>query len=238
MTLPRAALEEKVIDEGHIYDNDAGFRRTDALARIGNQVFAADMRNAANYVVANAPVRYPQIWDASWFNWVQYNSSIADPLARNIGEALGVRAVVKLHGTDAASFENSVNIRGLRALENLLAGPGPLKGLASPKWPSVFPPLDQGKVARGAALYQQHCQGCHLPPLPELMAELDAAYRRSSAEALVEECAAATGSSRSPTSRSRRSAPILTRRPTSTNARPIQAISRKGVVSAARASTW
>ena len=173
-----AAMEEKkVIDEGHIYDNSAGFRRTDALARIGNQVFGAEMRNAANYVVSTAPVRYPQLWDASWLNWVQYNSSIADPLVRNIGEALGVRALVKLHGPDAAGFENSVNVKGLRTLEDLLAGPGPLKGLASPKWPSVFPPLDRGKVARGAALYQQHCQGCHLPPLPDLLAELDAAYR-------------------------------------------------------------
>ena len=173
-----AALEEKkVIDEGHIYDNGAGFRRTDALARIGNQVFGADMKNAANYVVSTAPVRFPQLWDASWLNWVQYNSSIADPLVRNIGEALGVRALVKLHGPDAASFENSVNVKGLRTLEDLLAGPGPLKGLASPKWPSVFPALDQGKVARGAALYQQHCQGCHLPPLPDLLADLEAAYR-------------------------------------------------------------
>ena len=173
-----AALEEKkVIDEGHIYDNGAGFRRTDALARIGNQVFGADTKIAANYVVSTAPVRFPQLWDASWLNWVQYNSSIADPLVRNIGEALGVRALVKLHGPDAASFENSVNVKGLRTLEDLLAGPGPLKGLASPKWPAVFPPLDQGKVARGAALYQQHCQSCHLPPLPDLLTDLEAAYR-------------------------------------------------------------
>ena len=75
------------------------------------------------------------------------------------------------------SFENSVNVKGLRTLEDLLAGPGPLKGLASPKWPSVFPALDQGKVARGAALYQQHCQSCHLPPLPDLLTDLEAAYR-------------------------------------------------------------
>ena len=89
---------------GHIYDNGAGFARTDALARIGNQVFAADTNIDANYAIANAPVRFPQIWDASWFNWVQYNSSIADPLARNIGEALGVRAVVKLYGPDAGEL--------------------------------------------------------------------------------------------------------------------------------------
>jgi hypothetical protein len=171
--LEAALAEKKITDEGHIYDNVAGFRRTDALTRIGNQVFAADANIPANYAVSNAPVRYPQIWDSSWFNWVQYNSSIADPLVRNIGEALGVRAVVKIQGPDAARFENSVNIRGLRALEELLAGPGPLKGLSSPKWPSVFPALDPQKVARGAELYTQNCQHCHLPPRQELLADLE-----------------------------------------------------------------
>jgi len=171
--LDTARHQVDVTTVNHIYDNGAGFMRTDALARIGNQVFAADAGIDANYFPANAPVRYPQIWDASWLNWVQYNSSIADPLARNIGEALGVRAVLKLSGPDAARFENSVNMRGLRTIESLLAGPRPLEGLASPKWPSVFPPLDQQKVAAGAALYQARCQGCHLPPLTALKAELE-----------------------------------------------------------------
>ena len=171
--LDAALAEKKVTDERHIYDNVAGFGRTDALARIGNQVFAADTKIDANYAVSNAPVRFPQIWDASWFNWVQYNSSIADPLVRNIGEALGVRALAKLYGSDAGQFENSVNVKGLRTLEDLLAGPGPLKGLASPKWPSVFPALDQQKVSRGGELYKEYCQGCHLPPLQEILAELE-----------------------------------------------------------------
>jgi mono/diheme cytochrome c family protein len=168
-----ARRQLEVTGERHIYDNSAGFMRTDALTRIGNQVFAADMDNDANYAPANSPVRFPPIWDASWFNWVQYNSSIADPLARNIGEALGVRAVAKLSGPDAAEFGNSVNIRGLRAIEDLLAGPGPFRGLAPPKWPAVFPPLDAQKVAAGESLYRTHCQKCHLPPKAELLADLD-----------------------------------------------------------------
>jgi mono/diheme cytochrome c family protein len=157
-----------------IYDNPAGFDRTDALTRIGNQVFAVDMQNAANFAPANAPVRFPQIWDASWFNWVQYNSSISDPLVRNVGEALGVRAAAKLHGADAKEFGNSVHIGGLKELEWLLSGPAPYKGLRPPNWPSVFPALDDKKVARGAELYQLHCQGCHLPPVEELVTDLKA----------------------------------------------------------------
>jgi mono/diheme cytochrome c family protein len=155
-----------------IYDNQAGFDRTDALTRIGNQVFAVDMLNATNFAPANAPVRFPQVWDASWFTWVQYNSSISDPLVRNVGEALGVRAVAKLDGPDAKDFENSVHIQGLKELEWLLSGPAPYQGLRPPDWPSVFPALDEKKIARGAQLYQSICQRCHLPPVEELVADL------------------------------------------------------------------
>jgi hypothetical protein len=157
-----------------IYDNQAGFDRTDALTRIGNQVFAVDMKNAANFAPASAPVRFPQVWDASWFTWVQYNSSISDPLVRNVGEALGVRAVAKLYGSDAKEFGNSVHMEGLKELEWLLAGPAPYAGLRPPNWPSVFPALDDKKVTRGAELYQLHCQGCHLPPVEELVTDLKA----------------------------------------------------------------
>ena len=159
-------------DKG-IYDNLAGFDRTDALTRIGNQVFAVDMHNATNFAPADAPVRFPQIWDASWFNWVQYNSSISDPLVRNVGEALGVRAAVKLDSADAKNFDNSVHIEGQKELEWLLSGPAPFQGLRPPAWPSVFPPLDQAKVARGAELYKSICQRCHLPPVQELVADLN-----------------------------------------------------------------
>jgi hypothetical protein len=157
-----------------IYDNPAGFDRTDALTRIGNQVFAVDMKNAANFAAANAPVRFPQIWDASWFTWVQYNSSIADPLVRNVGESLGVRAVAKLYGADARDFANSVNFAGLKELEWLLSGPAPYQGLRPPNWPSVFPALDEKKIARGAELYTSLCRSCHLPPVEELAADLKA----------------------------------------------------------------
>ena len=155
-----------------IYDNLAGFDRTDALTRIGNQVFAVDMKKAENFTPANAPVRFPQIWDASWFTWVQYNSSIADPILRNIGESLGVRASAKLYGSDAKDFDNSVHIEGLKELEWLLSGPAPYRGLRPPNWPSFFPPLDENKVKRGAELYKSMCQPCHLPPVEELVADL------------------------------------------------------------------
>lgn len=161
------AMKEREYTQKHgIYDNQAGFGRTDALTRIGNQVFAVDLDLFQNFAVSSAPVRFPQIWDAPWFDWVQYNSSIADPLVRNIGEALGVRAML-----NPADLDNSVDVGALLQLETLLAGPKPFQGLQSPKWPAVFPALDMAKVKKGEALYREHCQGCHMPPGQELMAE-------------------------------------------------------------------
>jgi len=159
--------ERDYATEHGIYANLSGFGRTDALTRIGNQVFAVDLDLYENFFPANASVRFPQIWDAPWLDWVQYNSSIADPLVRNIGEALGVRAML-----NPADLDNSIDVGALAKMETLLAGPAPYKGLTSPKWPAEFgKPLDPAKVKQGAALYQQRCQGCHLPPVSDLLAD-------------------------------------------------------------------
>ena len=44
--------------------------------------------------MANAPVDYPHLWDMWTFDWVQWNGSAKQPMARNIGEALGVGATL------------------------------------------------------------------------------------------------------------------------------------------------
>lgn len=174
--------ETEFTNANHIYDNQAGFVRTDALTRIGNQVFAVDTKLNSNFVPANAPVRFPQIWDASWYSWIQYNASISDPMVRNIGEALGVRAAARLYNPDAAKFDNSVNVEGGWKLEEQLAGEAPFltgdaphKGLASPKWPAQFPPLDAAKVGKGKELYKKYCESCHLPSITDLLADRKAA---------------------------------------------------------------
>lgn len=161
--------ERDYAQEHNIYTNLSGFGRTDALTRIGNQVFAVDLGLFENFQASNASVRFPQIWDAPWLDWVQYNSSIADPLVRNIGEALGVRAMLAPEDLD-----NSVDLAALNQLETLIAGPAPFQGLNSPKWPAAFPVLDAAKVKQGAALYRQRCQRCHLPPVAELAADREA----------------------------------------------------------------
>ena len=78
-----------------LYPVHEGFGRTDALGRIGNTAFG-DHLSAANYQIGDAPVSYPYVWNIWKFDWVQYNGSVSQPLARNVGEALGVGAIVPL----------------------------------------------------------------------------------------------------------------------------------------------
>ncbi len=145
-----------------------GFTRLDALNRIGNQVFNASMDRPANYAPINAPVNYPHIWSTSWFDWVQYDASIMQPLIRNTGEALGVQAFVDTKGPQAQRFASSVDVNGLVRIEKWLGGTHPVEnkqfnGLRSPKWPAEFPAIDQALASQGERLYQDMCQGCHLP---------------------------------------------------------------------------
>ena len=149
---------------------DEGFTRLDALSRIGNTVFALDLDHHENFVAYSAPVHFPHIWDASWFEWVQYNGSIQQPMTRNAGEALGVRATVNFPVAKDQLPTSSVQVNTIFQLEQLLAGDRPptaenrFTGLTSPKWPDkILPPINTNLVAEGATLYQKHCKGCHLP---------------------------------------------------------------------------
>ena len=148
---------------------EEGFGRLDALNRIGNQVFALDLDQPANYAPLSAPVHFPRIWDASWFTWVQYNGSIEQPMVRNAGEALGVAARLTLSGPN--TFASSVKVDEIARLEEQLAGATPptaatgFTGLRPPRWSETpLPAIRPELAAQGAALYTKRCQGCHMPP--------------------------------------------------------------------------
>jgi hypothetical protein len=176
-----AGVNEQIFLDGIVKFRsvEEGAGRLDALNRIGNQVFALDMRdskglpNLANYAPTNAPVHFPHIWGAPWFSWAQYNSSIQQPMVRNAGEAMGVAARVNLSDQGKPLYDSAVNFAALHRIESDLSGPyaeghTPLTdkrftGLAAPKWPDLLPKIDQNLAARGGALYAQICAGCHLP---------------------------------------------------------------------------
>ncbi|MDA9527837.1 MULTISPECIES: c-type cytochrome [Bradyrhizobium] len=161
-----------LIDQPAGIDVTEGFTRLDALNRIGNQVFALDPKRYGNYVNLNAPVSYPHIWTSSWFDWVQYDGSIMQPLVRNAGEAMGVSAELNLTAPPKGGrFASSIPFDNLHWIEQQLAGKDqPLvakafTGLNAPAWPDSFPAIDKAKAAVGAQLYDKHCSGCHLPAL-------------------------------------------------------------------------
>jgi mono/diheme cytochrome c family protein len=150
---------------------EEGYGRLDALNRIGNQVFSQDLNKPENYRGSSAPVHYPRIWNTPWFDWVQYNGSIMQPMVRNAGESLGVSAELNLTDPSKGLFKSSVKVETLHEMEQMIAGDPPsaekgFSGLKSPKWPGdILPPIDEKLAAQGGELYKVHCQECHRPPV-------------------------------------------------------------------------
>ena len=157
---------------GDVIDVAEGFGRLDALNRIGNQVFSTNTKQRENYAPIDAPVNYPHIWTSSWFDWVQYDGSIMQPLVRNSGEALGVHAAINTTAPKGEGrFSSSVPVKNLKWIEDSLAGDknpmqaGAFGGLHGPTWPASLGTIDTALAAKGQALYERRCMGCHLPAL-------------------------------------------------------------------------
>ena len=162
--------EKRFEEEKQINDLEMGFGRNDALGRIVNRVFKDLDRE--NLTVTDAPVNYPHVWDAPWFDWVQYNASIRPPMVRNIGEALGVGAMINLRRSKGEMWKSTVDIKNLDWMEKQLAGDAPFKGLRSPQWPEdVLGEIDDELKEEGARLYRKRCIGCH-----SLMEDVKNAY--------------------------------------------------------------
>lgn len=157
------------------YPTEEGPGRTDALGRISNNVFAAQL-DAANYRPGNAPVSYPYLWNIWRFDWVQYTGSVSQPLARNVSEAMGTGATIGLldnYGRPvpaAEQFRTSIDFDSIHRIETTL------QRLTPPRWPEdLLGPIDREKAKRGEGLFRAHCIGCHGPHVaPAAIARRDA----------------------------------------------------------------
>ncbi len=146
-----------------------GLGRLDAFGMIFNRLTGLDLGPppsriiAGNIHTADAPVRYPFIWNAPTQDRTQW-PGIADngiPMlgaARNMGEVFGVfanfaprRNALRFNGIDWWTG-NSANWSGLWQLERLV------KTIGAPKWPF---PIDQALAARGKPLFMANCDSCH-----------------------------------------------------------------------------
>ncbi|MNY04180.1 hypothetical protein D3C86_1368400 [compost metagenome] len=107
---------------------------------------------------------YPQLWDMWTFDWVQWNGSAQQPMARNIGEALGVGATLNFFDANGQPLQgderyaSSVRVRDLHAIEETL------QRLKPPAWPeALLGVVDKPLAAKGRALFAENCAGCHVP---------------------------------------------------------------------------
>ncbi|MEA3034866.1 MAG: hypothetical protein QOH04_625 [Sphingomonadales bacterium] len=151
-----------------------GLGRLDAVSMIFNRLTGLDLGSpptriiASNILPADAPVRYPFLWNApiqDKTQWPGFSDNGDDLLAlsRNLGEVYGVFGTYRpkkewwhFFGINFLSG-NSANFGGLGKLEGLV------KKIGAPKWPW---PLNPVLVARGKTIYgwstaQGGCADCH-----------------------------------------------------------------------------
>ncbi len=154
-----------------------GPSRLDAVAMIFNRLTGLDIGPPPDYLIpgnirrADAPVRYPFLWDAAiqdhtqWPGFAQNGDDLLG-LARNLGEVYGVFALfhptkdpngLLLNMNYRPDGGNSANFKGLEELETLIRQIGP------PKFPW---PVDQALVKQGEAIFARDpanggCAACH-----------------------------------------------------------------------------
>ena len=180
----RAELHERLTAWAHRYhtlieralpDPAWGPGRLDAVSMIFNRLAGLDIGEgedrliADNIARADAPTRYPFLWNAARQDYTQWpgfakNGNDIFGLARNLGEVYGVFAAFHPEKQDGL-FKlnrdyiktNSANFAGLKRLEQIIWE------LGSPRWPWQ---VDHELAAQGAAIFARDeasggCVSCH-----------------------------------------------------------------------------
>jgi hypothetical protein len=149
----------------HLYPVAEGYGRTDAIGRISNTVFG-DHISPANYRKGDAPVSFPPVWDIWKFDWVQYGASVRHPLARNVGEGMGVGTTYRLTDIYDRPIPGADRYQASTMVENLYQIEKTLWWLTAPKWPEdLLGKIDCKRAIYGKALFRQYCVKCHGPRL-------------------------------------------------------------------------
>ena len=175
-TLIQAALHPKPSDDKHLA-LPWGPARADAVGMIFNRVAGLDIGKtpdriiAGNMAPADAPVRYPFVWNASGQDWTQWpgfaqNGDGITGLGRNVGEVYGVFGVYRptptsdplaIGGVDYLA-DSSLQFSNLQRLENLI------REIKPPVWPGK---IDDKLAAKGKDIFDRQPKdggcgpGCH-----------------------------------------------------------------------------
>lgn len=172
-------LRENALRKGAYPTPLWGVGRLDAVSMIFDRLAGLDLGKPPSYLIesnialADAPVRYPFLWNAPKQDYTQWpgfaaNGSDIYGLARNTGEVFGVfgkfrprKSIFHLFGVDflnkGSDRATSAQFDGLLKLENLV------KQIGAPKWPF---PVNATLATRGQAIFnlpdsQGGCVSCH-----------------------------------------------------------------------------
>ena len=151
--------------------------RVDAFGMIINRVAGLTFGIPSNFKIADAPVSYPFLWNASRQDRTQWNGSFPNglyiqALARNTGQVLGVFANFKPEriGPNIPPIpptiwygNNSANFVALQSLEEKVVK------LRPPPWPKAIFGFDETLARQGETLFQAHCKACHTSEQPSLI---------------------------------------------------------------------
>ena len=137
--------------------------RSDMLARMAHRALSEPLGETPG-ALADAPVRYPALWNSWKLEANRAAASASQPMALAISHALGSGAQLALldgYGRPvpaAERFRSSVQVDGLHRIHSVL------ELLSPPRWPEdVLGPVDAAKAERGRVLFEQHCVRCHEP---------------------------------------------------------------------------
>ena len=126
----------------HVKTTMPGFGRLDAFGGFRLVLFNEDP--------IPAPVGYPHLWTLERAEWIHWDANTTSVLERNIGQSLGVGAVL-----DRRTLSSSVNIANLDRLERLATKTRP------PSYADLIGPIDDAKATRGEAIFKTQCARCH-----------------------------------------------------------------------------
>src|SRR6266852_1199452 len=143
--------------------------RLDAFGMIFNRVAGRDLGLTNNFKIADAPVSYPFLWNASRQDRTQWNGGVPNglyiqALGRNAGEVFGVFADFAPHRLLDDTLispalidykDNSANFANLQTLEEKIVA------LRPPPWPREIFGLNDTLAQLGKPLFEAHCGECH-----------------------------------------------------------------------------
>lgn len=143
-----------------------GLGRLDAVGIIFNRIAGTDLGPPPDMLIpdnmrnAEAPVRYPFLWNspvqnlADWGGFVLNGNNVL-ALSRNTGQALSFAGFQPQHSFGPFfSYANSIDFDGLDRLEERLREMGP------PRWPKDWP-INAALRDDGEKIFDRECGGCH-----------------------------------------------------------------------------